>query len=403
MANLELMRRLHQSADTKIVLLVIDGLGGLPIEPGGPTELEAADTPNLDQLAAEGTLGLTVPVRHGITPGSGPGHLSLFGYDPVEFDVGRGVIESAGIGLDVAKGDLAARGNFATIDQDGLITDRRAGRISSDEARPLVDRLKEIKLPGVRSQVEVLREYRFGLVLRGQGLVANIEDTDPLETGRAPLPAVPMDGASHLGADLVNRWIELASRELSNEPKANALTLRGFSTNPDLPQFPEIYGLKAGCVAVYPMYRGVARLVGMEVLEFEEETPRAEFRTAAENLHDFDFMFVHIKKPDSLGEDGDFQAKSDYLSLVDQALPDLLGAHPDVLAVTGDHSTPAKLRYHSWHPVPTLLWAPETARPDLQTAYGETRCLAGGLGLLPAFELMPLLMAHARRLEKYGA
>lgn len=403
MGNLELMRRLHQPADTKIILLVIDGLGGLPIEPGGPTELEAAETPNLDQLAAEGTLGLSVPVRPGITPGSGPAHLSLFGYDPLEFDVGRGVIEAAGIGLKVQKGDLAARGNFATVNEDGLISDRRAGRISSEEARPLVKKLQEIELPGVEPQVEVLREYRFALVLRGQGLTTNIADTDPLETGEEPLPATALDPESEAAAGLINQWISAAREKLADQPKANALTLRGFSTNPALPQFGEIYGLQAGCIAVYPMYRGVARLVGMQVLDFELETPQAEFETAAANLADYDFLFIHIKKPDSLGEDGDFHAKAGYIATIDQALPILMDANPDVLVVTGDHSTPARLRYHSWHPVPTLLWAPESARPDIQSAFGESRCLAGGLGIHPAYELMPQMMAHARRLEKYGA
>lgn len=403
MANLDLMRKLHQPADTKIVLLVIDGLGGLPIEPGGPTELEAAETPNLDQLAAEGTLGLSIPVRPGITPGSGPGHLSLFGYDPLEFDVGRGVIEAAGIGLRVEKGDLAARGNFATVDRSGLITDRRAGRLSSDEARPLVKKLQGIELPGVETQVEVLREYRFALVLRGENLTPNIDDTDPLQTGEAPLPAKALDQQSEPAADLVNQWMTAARQILADEPKANALTLRGFSTNPALPQFPEIYGLKGACIAVYPMYRGVARLVGMEVLQLEAETPEAEFETAAANLADYDFLFIHIKKPDSLGEDGDFHAKAAYISMIDQALPILMDANPDVLVVTADHSTPSRLRYHSWHPVPTLLWAPATSRPDIQTAFGETRCLAGGLGLHPAYELMPQVMAHAGRLEKFGA
>lgn len=403
MANLDLMRRLNQPAETKLVLLVIDGLGGLPIEPGGPTELEAAQTPNLDQLAAEGTLGLTVPVRPGITPGSGPGHLSLFGYDPLEFDVGRGVIEAAGIGLNVARGDLAARGNFATVDEQGLITDRRAGRISSEEARPLIEKLKSIDLEGVEAQVEVLREYRFALVLRGEGLSANIDDTDPLETGQAPLPARALDQASERATELVNQWIDEARRILADEPKANALTMRGFSTNPELPQFDEIYGLSAGCIAVYPMYRGISRLVGMQLIDFEGEAPEDEFRAARSATEKYDFLFIHIKKPDSLGEDGNFDGKAAYLGKIDQALPTLLEAHPDVIAVTGDHSTPSRLKYHSWHPVPTLLWAPETARPDIQSAFGESRCTVGGLGIFPAYDLLPLMMAHGRRLEKFGA
>lgn len=403
MANLDLMRRLQEPNDTTIVLLILDGLGGLATKPGGPTELEAADTPAMDRLAREGSLGQIVPVRPGITPGSGPAHLALFGYDPIAFDIGRGVIEAAGIGMDVRSGDVAARGNFCTLDASGKITDRRAGRIPTEEALPLVEKLQGIDLGDVSAEVEVLREYRVGLVLRGNDLHPNIEDTDPLETGEAPLQAVARDKASARAADYVNRWVATAQERLADEPKANGLTLRGFSTNPELPQFPEIYGLNPACIAVYPMYRGVSRLVGMEVLEFEGEAPEDEFRTAANAWTDHDYLFVHIKKTDSLGEDGDFEGKAAHIEKVDKALGTLLDLEPDVLAITGDHSTPARMLYHSWHPVPLVLWAPETARADDQTTFGETACAQGGLGTFPSAELMPLMMAHARRLQKYGA
>jgi 2,3-bisphosphoglycerate-independent phosphoglycerate mutase len=403
MANLDLMRQLHEPNDNRIVLLIMDGLGGLSVEPGGPTELEAASTPNMDALAEAGTLGQVIPVAPGITPGSGPGHLALFGYDPIEFDVGRGVIEASGIGIDVASGDVAARGNFCTIDDNGHITDRRAGRISSQEAAPLVDALRTIELDGAETEVEVLREYRFSLVLRGEGLSPNISETDPLEVGLEPLEAEPLDEASKKAAGLVNKWVAAARQRLSDQPRANALTLRGFSSNPNLPQFPEIYGLKAACVAVYPMYRGVARLTGMHVASLQGETPQDEFQRAAELGPAHDFLFVHIKKTDSRGEDGDFGAKVAYIEQVDQALPTLLGLEPAVLAITGDHSTPARLRYHSWHPVPFLLSAPATVREDEQTSFGERQCTHGGLGTFPSAQVMPLLMAHARRLQKYGA
>jgi 2,3-bisphosphoglycerate-independent phosphoglycerate mutase len=403
MADLTLMRTLHQPADTKMVLLVMDGLGGLSVAPGGPTELEAAETPNLDRLAAEGTLGQTIPVRAGITPGSGPGHLALFGYDPITFEVGRGVIEASGVGMRVGKGDVAARGNFCTVDASGKITDRRAGRIPSDEARPLVERLDAIELPGVQIDVRVLREYRFGIVMRGEGLGPHIHDTDPLETGEAPLRAVASDPDSEHTADLVNAWVKEARKALADEPKANALTLRGFSANPHLPQFDEIYGLNAACVAVYPMYKGVAHLVGMQVQTFDGESPSDEFSAVKSIWSAHDFFFIHIKKTDSLGEDGDFEKKAAMIEKVDAALPELLDLSPDVLAVTGDHSTPARMKYHSWHPVPVLLWAPTTGRADGHKAFGETACSQGGLGTLPASDLMPLMMAHAGRLAKFGA
>ncbi len=403
MADFKLMRTLHQPAETKMVLLILDGVGGLSVTPGGPTELEAANTPNLDRLAAEGCLGQTIPVRPGITPGSGPGHLALFGYDPVTYDVGRGVIEASGVGMKVGKGDVAARGNFCTVDGAGMIIDRRAGRISSDEARPLVERLDAIELPDLQIDVRVLREYRFGVVMRGDGLAPNIHDTDPLVTGEPPLEAVASDPDSEHTAELVNAWVKEARKALAHEPKANALTLRGFSANPHLPQFDEIYGLDAVCIAVYPMYKGVAHLVGMGVHTFKGESPADEFAAARAIWSAHDFFFIHIKKTDSLGEDGEFDKKAEMIEKVDAALPDLLALSPDVLAVTGDHCTPARLKYHSWHPVPVLLWAPATARADAQKQFGETACSQGGLGTFQASELMPLMMAHASRLSKFGA
>lgn len=403
MANLDLMRQLNEPNDSKMVLLILDGLGGLEIEPDGPTELEAARTPVMDRLAQEGTLGQLVPVRPGLTPGSGPAHLALFGYEPVTYNTGRGVIEAAGIGMQVEPGDVAARGNFCTVDEAGRITDRRAGRLSSEEARPLVELLRDIDLSEVESEVQVLREYRLGLVLRGEGLHPNISETDPLEVGKAPLPAQALDEDSQRAADLVNRWIGEARKRLADQPQANALTLRGFSTDPDLPKFEEIYGLQAACIAVYPMYRGVSRLVGMQVLEFTGETPADEFEALARAWADHDFFFVHIKKTDSLGEDGAFAKKADYIQHVDAALDQLLALEPDVLAITGDHSTPSRLRYHSWHPVPLLLWAPAAHRQDDQRGFGERACAHGGLGTLPSADLMPIVMAHAGRLQKFGA
>jgi len=403
MANLDLMRRLNEPNATKIVLLILDGLGGLSIEPGGPTELEAAKTPLMDRLANEGSLGQIVPVLPGITPGSGPAHLALFGYDPISFDVGRGVIEAAGIGLEVSEGDLAARGNFCTVDASGKIVDRRAGRIPTDEARPLVEKLKGIELDGAEATIEVLREYRFSLLLRGPNLSPNIEETDPLGVGEAPLEAVARDKASKHAANLVNQWVTEARRRLADQPKANALTLRGFSTDPNLPKFGEIYGLNPACVAVYPMYRGVSRLVGMKVVQFEGEAPADEFSALADHWQGHDYFFVHIKKTDSLGEDGNFEGKAAFIEKVDEALGSLMELKPDVLAITGDHSTPSRMRYHSWHPVPLLLWAPATVRSDDQTAFGEMNCARGGLGTFASADLMPILMAHAGRLQKYGA
>ena len=388
---------------SKIVLLILDGLGGLPIFPGGMTELETARTPNLDRLAAEGSLGGSIPVRMGITPGSGPAHLALFGYDPIRYDIGRGVLEAVGVGVEVNKGDVAARGNFCTLDENGLITDRRAGRISTEAAASAIAKLQSIRLEGVSLEIKQVREYRFAVVMRGESLDPSLNDTDPQVTGKAPLRVEAETVAAERTAQLFNAFVERAHFLLADEPQANGITLRGFSTEPGLPNYLESYGLKAACVAVYPMYKGVSKLVGMDVIGFSGESPSDEFTAAARVWADYDFFFIHIKKTDSMGEDGNFDGKVAVIEAVDAALPELMKLSPDVLIVTGDHSTPAKLRYHSWHPVPFLLWAPATHLQDTQTTFGERACAQGGLGTFLAQEAMKLALAHALRLNKYGA
>lgn len=394
---------LFRPSDSKIVLLVMDGLGGLPVEPGGSTELEAAQTPNMDRLAKEGMLGQTIPIRPGITPGSGPAHLALFGYDPIRYEIGRGVLESVGVDLKVNPGDVAVRGNFCTLDEDGNITDRRAGRIPSEESAPLVDKLQSIELPGVVTEVRQVKEYRFAMVMRGEGLDPDIDDTDPQRTGVPPLPVEANSPAAEKTAKLFTQWVQKARELLSDQPKANGMTLRGFATDPNLPNYLDSYGVRSACISVYPMYKGVASLVGMEVIDFKGESPEDEFAALAKVWGDYDFFFVHVKKTDSKGEDGDFEGKAAIIEGVDQALPRLLDLKPDVLILTGDHSTPARLRTHSWHPVPYLFWAPATIRPDDQTQFGERACARGGLGTFPALDTMPLALAHAGRLEKFGA
>lgn len=388
---------------TKIVLLVMDGLGGLPLQAGGLTELETAKTPNMDKLAKEGTLGLSMPIGYGITPGSGPAHLSLFGYDPVDHEVGRGVLEAIGVGMFVKKGDVAARGNFCTVDAKGLIIDRRAARIPTEEAALIVEKLKKIKLPGVEVEVNHVKEHRFAVVMRGAGLSPDLDDTDPQKLGVTPLPAKGKNSGAKKTADLYNQWIAEAMTILKNEPKANGLTLRGFATDPGLETYQSRYELKSACVAVYPMYKGVAQLVGMELIDFDGETPADEFKAVEKIWKDYDFLFVHIKKTDSYGEDGNFDGKVHVIETVDEALPKLLALKPDVLMITGDHSTPSLLKSHSFHPVPFLMWAPGTVRPDDQEKFGEKFCEHGGLGTFNALETMPLALAHSLRLNKFGA
>jgi 2,3-bisphosphoglycerate-independent phosphoglycerate mutase len=406
MANFELTKTLQIPADSKIVQLVMDGLGGLPRELDGKTELEAAHTPNLDALAARSELGLAVPVRPGITPGSGPAHLALFGYDPLTYDIGRGVLEALGIGFDLEPQDVAARGNFCTIDEHGLITDRRAGRIPTEVGQKLVALLRDIQLPGVRTFVEAVKEYRFVLVLRppaGQILHANVHDTDPQQLGVPSLPARALDEASEPTALLLNDWIDAARRILKDHSPANSLNLRGVARDPGLPKFLEVYGLKAAAIATYPMYRGVAKLVGMDVLPVGGETVDDEVKTLQTHWDEYDYFFFHVKKTDSSGEDGDFERKASVIAHVDEAvIPAILDLGPNVFIVTGDHSTPSALKSHSWHPVPTLLWSAHV-RPDGIREFGERACARGSLGVFPATDEMSLALGHALRLTKYGA
>ncbi len=399
----ELIRRLQQPNTTRIVLLVPDGLGGLPIEPGGPTELEAARTPHLDALAAEGTVGLSVPVAPGITPGSGPGHLGLFGYDPLQFIIGRGVLEALGIGVEVGPRDVAIRGNFCTLDEQGRVADRRAGRIPTETAERLAARLQEgIEIPGVEVLVRAAREHRIVVRFRGEDLADNVPDTDPLVPGLPPLEATAADPDSEKTARAAREFLRQARAILRAEHPANFVLLRGFARLPQIATMQEVYGVRPAAIAVYPMYRGLARLVGMTVVD-PGQTLGDEIEALRTHWEAYDFFFLHYKYTDSAGEDGDFQKKVEATEAFDREIPRVLELRPDVLIVTGDHSTPSRMRAHSFHPVPLLLWAPATVRPDLVTRFGERPCLQGGLGQIRAMEILPLALAHAERLQKFGA
>ncbi|QDU81708.1 cofactor-independent phosphoglycerate mutase [Polystyrenella longa] len=397
----DLMFQLQKKNDSKIVMYIADGLGGLPQEPGGKTELETAATPNLDKLAQRGTLGLSTPVLPGITPGSGPGHLGLFGYDPLTFNIGRGVLEALGIDFDLGPNDVAIRGNFCTIDNDGKITDRRAGRIASDIGAKLCEKLDQIEIPGVEVFVKPVKEYRLVIVFRGEGLGGHVNDTDPQRTGIPPLKAEGKDAASEKTAEICNLFIEKAREVLKEDAPANLLTLRGIAKKPDIPTYEEVYGLKSGAIAVYPMYRGLARLVGMDVLD-AGQTIDDQMKCLKENWDKFDFFFIHFKYTDSTGEDGNFDAKVKRTEEFDAGLAKIEALNPTVIIVSGDHSTPSKMKAHSWHPVPLLL-AADRCRFDGSTGFSESECRKGGLGQIQAKYIMSLAMASADRLEKYGA
>jgi 2,3-bisphosphoglycerate-independent phosphoglycerate mutase len=401
MDQLDLMRELSTHSDTKIVLLVMDGLGGLP-GPDGLTELEAARTPNLDKLAAEGISGLSYPITPGITPGSGPGHLGLFGYDPLAWDIGRGVLEALGIEFALGHDDLAARGNFCTVDPaTGFITDRRAGRIPTEVCVRLVEKLRQIRMPGVELFVEPVKDYRFVLVLRGSQLADGLTETDPQVTGVPPLPVEATRPEAEATAVLLNQWVAEARALLADEHPANSLNLRGLAKVPPIPKMPDMYKLRMAAIATYPMYRGIARLVGMDVLK-TGETIEDEVATLREHWDAYDYFFFHVKKTDSNGEDGNFAGKVAVIEHVDELLPEIVALKPNVLVVTGDHSTPWSLKSHSWHELPVLLRS-DHIRQDGVEAFGERAAMAGGLGHLRHVDLMPLMMAHAGRLVKYGA
>ncbi|HEX9636125.1 MAG TPA: 2,3-bisphosphoglycerate-independent phosphoglycerate mutase, partial [Acidobacteriota bacterium] len=369
--------------------------------PGGTTPLEAARTPNLDRLAAEGAVGLQDPVYPGITPGSGPGHLGLFGYDPLEWEVGRGVLETLGIGFDLTDQDLAGRGNFCSVDQQGRITDRRAGRIGTEQCIELCRVLDQVEVEGVEIMVRPVREHRFAVVFRGPDLDGRLADTDPQKEGVEPLPVRALAPEAQRSAERVQAFIDQAAGRLRDRHPANMLTLRGLDRYRPLPRYADLYRLSAAAIAVYPMYRGVARLAGMDVLDCGSDLA-GEFGALEAAWQRYDFFFVHVKKTDSAGEDGNFELKAQVLEQVDELLPRLTALRPQVLAVTGDHSTPCALRSHSWHPVPLLIWG-EHVRRDQAASFGESACAGGGLGRLRAKEILPLLLAHARKLKKFGA
>jgi 2,3-bisphosphoglycerate-independent phosphoglycerate mutase len=399
--NQDIVKNLSETSPEKIVMLVLDGLGGLPDPKTGKTELESARIPNLDAVAARGICGLSDPVAPGITPGSGPGHLALFGYDPIACEIGRGALEATGIDVELKAGDVAARGNFCTIDTAGIITDRRAGRISSQKSAELCKLLDGMKIEGVDIRIYPVREHRFVAVFSGKHLETDLTESDPSQTGKPPLLVTATSDKAQKTAAVINEFINKAKDILKEHHPANMILLRGFAKKPQLPTMQEIYKLNPLAIAVYPMYRGLARLVGMQVVA-TGTTLEDEFKTLKENYNNYDFFFLHIKWTDSAGEDGDFARKVKILEQVDKALPTLLALKPDVLVITGDHSTPAAYGGHSWHPVPVAINA-KYCRVDSVKEFSENAFLAGGLGRIRAMEIMTLAMANAHKLVKYGA
>jgi 2,3-bisphosphoglycerate-independent phosphoglycerate mutase len=400
MIDLDVLRDCYTSTQSKIVMLVVDGLGGLPHPETGLSELETANMPNLDAMARESACGLTTPVLPGITPGSGPGHLALFGYDPMKYLIGRGALEALGIGVALQPGDVAARGNFCTVDGNGALVDRRAGRIPTELSAPLCERLDRIELEGAQLDVYPVQDYRFVLRLRGEGLSEAVSETDPQRTGVPPLPAEPMDPKAEKTAALVNGFVEQARRLLAEEERANMVLLRGFAQLPKLPPMGEVYRLNPAGIAAYPMYRGLAAVAGMKVIP-TGHTFADEVETLSRNFHAHDFFFIHYKPADAAGEDGDFNGKVKRLEELDPFIPQIRKLGADVFLVAGDHATPAIMGGHSWHPVPFMLHSRLT-RGEGSGWFNERECRQGAIGRIPATQVMLLALAHAGKLAKFG-
>ena len=400
MIDQEELRDCYTSTSSKIVLLVVDGLGGLAHPDTRLSELETANIPNLDAMAQESACGLTTPVLPGVAPGSGPGHLALFGYDPLKHLIGRGALEALGIEVALQPGDVAARGNFCLVDGDGLLVDRRAGRIPTEFSAPLCERLDKIEIDGVQIDVFPVQDYRFVLRLRGAGLSELISETDPQVTGAAALPVKPLTPEAKRTAELVNEFVSQASKLLAEEERANMVLLRGFAQMPNLPPMNDAYQLNTAGIAAYPMYRGLAEVAGMKVIP-TGRTFGDEVETLRQNFDNHDFFFIHYKPADAAGEDGDFDAKVKCLEDLDPFIPQIRELNPDVFLVAGDHATPAIMAAHSWHPVPFMLHSKLT-RGEGVPRFNERTCAQGSVGSILATQVMLLAMSHAGKLQKYG-
>ena len=402
MIDFQYLSSIRKQTDSKIVMIVVDGLGGMTDPSTGQSELEAAKLPNLDKLASISSCGVSTPVLPGITPGSGPGHMALFGYNPIKYLLGRGVLEGLGIGAPIGKGDVAARGNFCLLGEDGKIIDRRAGRITTEECVELVELLKQIEIPGFGIEIHPVMDYRFVLVFKGETSSPDVSETDPQITGVTPMISNPTSERGTGTALAVNLFTQRSAEILREyNGSANGILLRGFSNIPELPHFGISYALNPAAIAAYPMYRGVAGLLGMDVLE-SKQTFEDEIKTLEANYSkDYDYFFLHYKPADSAGEDGNFSQKVAMLEEFDSQLERILLLKPDVLVVCGDHSTPSYIASHSWHPVPFLI-SSNLSQGRAEAKFTENSCQEGSIGSIRAEELMLLVLSHADKLNKFG-
>ncbi len=397
-----LPREWAQNDGGSIVLLVMDGVGDIP-DDRGRTPLEAARTPNLDRIARKASLGRTIPIAPGVTAGSVAGHLALLGYDPMAVKIGRGPIDALGVGVDLQPGDVVMRGNFATV-KDGIVIDRRAGRLPGDTAAELCFALNaklRFKFEGIETQIAQTAEHRFVLHLRGNNLSPQITDTDPGQNGLPAKPCRANAPQAARTAEIVN-IVAKAAADFLMINRANAILLRGAGARPHLASFNDHYGLNAMAVATYPTYRGIAAACGMELYPMMPSDAHDAINFAVSALqgpNKHQFIFIHYKNTDTAGEDGNFDAKVAAIEHLDAALKPLVDQPPDVLVVAGDHPTPVAMRGHSWHPVPLMIASKWTPGGKNQR-YTERQCADGELGTIKATDVMALAMGHAKRLRK---
>lgn len=404
----------------KVIFVICDGLADRPIpELGGLTPLEAAPTPHLDKLAYEAECGMMHTLGRGKTPGSDTAHLTLFGYDIATSYSGRGPIEVAGLGMELKHGDVALRGNMGTV-IDGMITDRRAGRIRV--VTPVCEALDGMEIDGVTFIVKPGTAHRAGVIIRGEGLSDAIIDADP-HVPDVPIRTVtPTDDTPEAKktADVLNKFLARAHEVLKDHQfnkdriaagdlPANYLLVRGAGQYKQVESFEKRYGLSACCIAGGGLYKGIGAFLGMDILEVPGATAlpdtdiEAKFKLAVDSLKKYDFVFVHVKAADSLGEDGDHAGKRDFIARIDQAVPVLAGRPDDTLLVwTADHTTPCEMKAHSADPVP-IMYHGGAVRTDRVESFGERACGEGGLGFISGLDLMPQVMNLLGKLHLVGA
>jgi len=406
MDKLQLLESLNIKNNKKIIFLVIDGLGGITHPEYKMTELEAAHTVNLDNLVKNSLSGLIIPVGYGITPGSGPSHLALFGYDPFNYEIGRGILEALGLGIEIGKYDLCARANFATIDyKTNIVIDRRASRPQTEKTVELCKFLQENinEIDDIKVTIKPGRGHRFVVVFTGENLSEKITDNDPQKDGYSPKIIKANSSEGEKTSKIVNKFLNRVTELIKEKTPMNYILIRGFSKYPDIPSMNKVYGLNSACIAVYPMYKGLAKLVGMKILDVPGEKISDEITTLKKEYNNYDFFYVHIKETDTFGEDGNFLAKVNKLNEIDGFIPEILELNPDVLVITGDHATPSVLKGHSWHFVPVMIYTKYALYPNISNRFTERECLKGYLGILPAKEIMSIALANTFKLSKFGA